>query len=122
MNIFKWLVFISLVILITNNIEVREVVGADSQQEMICDNGLDNWLKSDSIFGQWVAKSVRIVKTKKGKYQPQFKDYDDKKAEWTELFENGEAFSSLIIAQYKIRISFEIKKEICDSFQNLHSE
>lgn len=88
-------------------------------QEVICDNGLQDWLNSSSDFGQWVAKSTRIVKIGRRKYQPQFKDCKDEKAEWIALFEGDSYFGSLPDAQWKIRWGFLIKKGVCDAFQDL---
>ena len=93
-----------------------------SQQEIVCDNGLSDWLESDSHFGQCVAKSVRIVRLSKKEYQPQFKDCKDEKTEWTPLFEGDKIFDDLGLAQRKIRRGFEVRKEICDAFQNLNSD
>ena len=91
-----------------------------SQQEIVCDNGLSDWLKSDSEFGQWLAKSIRIVQIGRKKYQPQFKDCNDEKAKWTPMFENDKNLDSLTMAQYHTRNSVAIQKGICDAFQNLN--
>lgn len=118
MEIARWIICAILLSSVYTPIVIA--AGKDNQQVIVCDNGLSDWLKSDSHFGQWVAKSVRIVQLGRKKYQPQFKDCKDKKAEWIGLFEDDKSFEDLRTAQYKIRRGFQIKKEISDVFQSLN--
>lgn len=112
----KRYILLLLVLLLGNAYGWNKARGAD-QDIVVCDNGLSDWLKSDSDFGQWIAKSTRIVKLKNKKYQPQFKDCADEKATWIRLFEDDHNYDALSTAQHQIRRVFEIKKEVCDAFQ-----
>ena len=58
----------------------------------------------------------------KKKYQPQFKNCKDEKAEWIPMFEGDIIYDDLKWAQYKIRKGLEINKAICDVFQSLNSD
>ena len=120
MKKIRWMIIV--VLLGSVNINVAIATSKDNQQEIVCDNGLSDWLKSDSHFGQWIAKSTRIIKLGYKKYQPQFKDCEDKKAEWIPLFEGDITYDDLGLAQRKIRRGFQVKKEISDAFQNLNSD
>ena len=113
-----WMIII--VLLGSVNVDVAIAASKDSKQEIIYDNGLSDWLESDSHFGQRIAKSVRIVRLSKKEYQPQFKDCKDEKAKWEPLFEEDKTYDDLGLAQRKIRRAFAVKKEICDAFQSLN--
>ena len=79
-------------------------------------NGLEDWAAdTNHQLGVWVAKSARIVRTKDGKYLPQFRDCDDTNAVWCGMFVGDVSFDSLAAAQAQIRRAFEIKKEVTDA-------
>lgn len=111
--------FLAIILIVSGCGDFWSITAEDGQeQEVVCDNGLSDWLNSDSKFGKWIAKSTRIVKIGWKKYQPQFRDCEDTKAEWVPLFEDDSFFSRLSEAQWKIRWGFLINKGVCDTFQD----
>ncbi len=81
------------------------------------DNGLGSWLQKTNSYGAWVAQSCRIVKTKAGDFQPQWRDIRGSvtNSQWIAVFVGDSSFISLSIAQRHLREAFAAKVESMDT-------
>jgi len=93
---------------------------AQTTNVIVCDNGLKDWLNdTNHTFGVWVARSTRIVETPDKQFHTQFRDCQGTNTEWIALYDGDKTYDELFWAQFHLRHSFELKKGICDAFEDM---